>query len=343
MFEKRLTLICILAVFGCNIALHADTQSALVEMVRVPAGTFHMGALGDGETMPIREVSITHDFLLDKYEVTNTLFCKVINYLIDLGEFKADKDTVRTTKTGQYRMVLSDDEPYYHQFGVKFQAPHMVPIPGRENHPVVGLSWLGALEFCNGLSRLEGLAPAYGEISARGQVECNWDANGYRLPTEAEWEYAARGGDRQVAYPWGDAIDPSIANYRESNHPFAATTPLKFFWDSWKKGGPTTPVGYFNGEAHDGFRTRSNASAFGAYDMAGNVSEWCWDVYIYGNGYKGISSVDPVGPQKNSGIKVVRGGDYLSFPSQLNVYARQNAGIFDTPPRIGFRVVRSIR
>ena len=344
MLKTRLTLLATWTVLLSCAGLHAQGVSPIpVQMVRIPAGMFHMGDHGSAETEPVREVTITHDFLMGEYEVTNDLFCRVMNYLIDIGEFKADNDAIRATKTGQYRMVFGDDRPYYHQFGVQYQAPHIVPIPGHENHPVVGLSWLGALEFCNGLSRLQGLTPVYGQISARGDVECNWDANGYRLPTEAEWEYVARGGDRQVAYPWGDTIDPSIANYGESNHPFAATTPLKVFWNSWKKGGPTTPVGYFDGETHADYRTQSNASGFGVFDMAGNASEWCWDAYSYGDGYKGIPLIDPTGPAKSLGIRAVRGGDFLSQPNELRVYARQNGGIFSCSPRIGFRVARSIR
>ncbi len=294
-----------------------------------------MGDDSISETRPVREVTISHDFLLAKFEVTNELFCKVINYLIDSGDFKVEKQALWNVKTGQYRMRFFDSEPFYHQFGVEHRAPYIVPILGRENHPVVGVSWQGALDFCNGLSRMEGLTPAY-DVE---KETCDWNANGYRLPTEAEWEYAARGGNTRKFYPWGDTIDSSVANYEGSDHPFSGKT--EDFWNSWKHGGPTTPVGYFNGETHGNFRTRSNASPFGIYDLVGNVSEWCWDTYA--PSYKGLPTVDPrvgIGP---GALKVVRGGDFFSLPQQLKVYERQNYGSFSSPARVGFRVARSTK
>jgi len=223
------------------------------------------------------------------------------------------------------------------EFGVEYREPHLVPVPGRERHPVVGLTWQGALDFCNGLSRMEGLTPAY---DVQKEL-CDWTASGYRLPTEAEWEYVARGGNVRAVYPWGDSIDSSVVVYKGSKNPFSGNTPG--FWDSWKSGGPTTPVGYYDGMVHDGFQTKSNASPFGVYDMAGNVSEWCWDTYgRWGLGYKGAPTVDPrvgVGP---GAVKAVRGGDFLSPPAQLRVHVRQNYGSYSSPVRVGFRIARSL-
>jgi sulfatase modifying factor 1 len=311
-------------------------QGSTFEMIKVPAGKFQMGDDGSTETMPVREVTISHDFLFGKYEVTNELFCRVVKYLIDDGTLKIEKSALRNAKTGTIRLSLVDMDPFEHQFGVRYSAPYLVPVPGYEKHPIVGIDWECAIEICNGLSRMEGFTPVYSGVDSHGAITCNWEANGYRLPTEAEWEYAARGGDKKRIYPWGDTIDPSVANYRESNHPFSVATPLKVFWDSWKKGGPTTPVGYFNGETHGTFHTRSNASPFGIFDMAGNAFEWCWDIYEYENGYKDLPNVDPTG--RTRGERVRRGGDFLCFEGSLRVYDRGDSG-----PGIGFRVARSLR
>jgi formylglycine-generating enzyme required for sulfatase activity len=115
-------------------------------------------------------------------------------------------------------------------------------------HPVECVSWFEAVAFCNELSMTQGLAPAY---SIQGKdVQWNQGANGYRLPTEAEWEYAARGTDGRI-YPWGNELP----------------TEQHACWNRWSGNKGTCPVG----------RYPQGASPFGALDMAGNVWEWCWD------------------------------------------------------------------
>ena len=124
---------------------------------------------------------------------------------------------------------------------------------------------------------MEGLNPVYYRDSQQTnvyrsgilppeQLVLDLGGNGYRLPTEAEWEKAARGGVAKCNYPWGNSIDGSKANYQGSGDPFDDGT---------------TPVGYYNGnQVFRGQRRMDDMqNGFGLYDMAGNVYEWCWDWY----------------------------------------------------------------
>ena len=147
-------------------------------------------------------------------------------------------------------------------------------------HPVKGIKWSDAVRWCNARSEMEGLTPCY--YTDIGQTVIyriegssdptndmvKWNANGYRLPTEAEWEKAARGGIFAFRYPWGNAIDASDANYSGNGDPFETANP----YDS-----ETTPCGYYNGGQIPSGTDMTNG--YGLSDMAGNVAEWCWDIY----------------------------------------------------------------
>ena len=141
--------------------------------------------------------------------------------------------------------------------------------PGYEDHPVVVVSWYGGKVFC--------------------------ESNGGRLPTEAEWEKAAKGAAEHYIYPWGDALVANTANYLESGDPFDDGT---------------TPVGYYDGSNHEGtYQTVDGRSSYGAHDMAGNVYEWVNDWYDE-NYYTTSPYNDPQGPTTGSG-RVLRGGSFL--------------------------------
>ena len=175
--------------------------------------------------------------------------------------------------------------------------------------PVEKVSWYDAVAYCNKKSQQEGLTPVY-TINGKN-VTANWSANGYRLPTEAEWEYAAKGG--------------AASNSLAVNAIYAGSTNINdVAWYSGNSGSKTHPVG------------QKAANALGLYDMSGNVWEWCWDLY---GSYSSGSQSDPTGA--SSGDKRVnRGGGWDSDGQDLRSAYR----IYITPGNwgdiLGFRVAR---
>ncbi len=194
----------------------------------------------------------------------------------------------------------------------------------REHQPVAQVSWQQAAQFCNWLSRREGLDPFYTE--AQGIVTgFRAESTGYRLPTEAEWSWAARvDGERQLTYPWGDTFPPTTAveNYADSSSAYVTGRTISGYNDGQVV---SATVGSFPPNHH------------GLFDMGGNVAEWVHDVYQISPA-NAAAETDPTGPQSGDNY-VIRGASWaLGRLSELRLSYRDygQAGRDD----VGFRIAR---
>lgn len=294
------------------------THASATLMLPAPGGCFEMGdALNEGlaAERPVHTVSLS-PFEIGAFEVTNEEYVAVLNwanaqgYLSVASPATANAFGRQLLNVGEYTCQISWN-------GTAFTVDTRDGF-SMAAHPVLMVSWYGAAAYCNWLSEIEGLEPCYDTASWL----CDENRNGYRLPTEAEWEYAAAwNGTRQLRYGNGsDEISCDNANFRAGNN---YCNPLNLGEFTF-----TSPVGFYE----------SATSPVGCFDMAGNVYEWCGDWYA--GGYYGDSAAaNPTGPTLGL-TRVVRGGGSFSFNTVCRTARRTRTVPTSTLSDIGFRIVR---
>jgi len=270
---KRFALLA-LVFMACGFSVYAQQPAIPEDFVRVEGGTFQMGSnSGDSDEKPVHTVTVK-SFSIGKYEVTQKEWYEVMGTTIRQQQ----------TAAGGSKLLYGEGD----------------------NYPMYYVSWYDAIEYCNKRSIKEGLTPAYS--GSRDSMTCNWNANGYRLPTEAEWEYAAKGGNR----------DPIAYEYAGSNSADSVA------WYISNSGSRTHDVG-----------TKA-PNSLGLYDMSGNVYEWCWD---WKGDYPSGAQTDPRGAVSGSN-RVIRGGSWYNGGRILRSVDRDSGTPSYQNYSIGFRLIR---
>jgi len=270
----------------------------LPEMVFIKGGAFQMGSNdGEEDEKPVHTVTVS-DFWMGKYEVTVAEFEKFISatgYQTD-----AEKGNGSCIWTGSKLEKKAEVNWRYDEQG-------NVRKSGELNHPVIHVSWNDAAAYCEWLSHKTGQT--------------------YRLPTEAEWEYAARSGGKNYKYAWGNFGPEGRKGGNIADESAKRIWNCSWAWDGYDDGyAYTAPVGSYE------------PNELGLYDMTGNVWEWCqdWDGAKY---YKNSPQVDPKGPSSGT-FRVLRGGSWHFIPFVVRCYYRSGIKPVNCNNDSGFRFAR---
>lgn len=268
-----------------------DTGVDPTAWATIPAGDFLYGQHND-------IALVGYDYEIMVTDVTVAQYVAYLNAALMDGTLRVDGAQVVGAYPGDvFRGVKHEEEIAAGDYiyvplndpasRFSFDGETFTVKAGYENHPMTNVSWFGGWGYC-------------GYYAAR-------------LPSQAEWEKAARGAQDDRPFPWGEDISVNHANYYVSRDPFE---------DMGSYGSRTTPVGFYNGKNYAGFQTIDAASPYGLYDMAGNVWQWTGDV------------------TEGMHYRFLRGGSKDTYKMDLRIWVRNNATPTYYSPGVGFRCAR---